>query len=85
MNIDIAEWIKLRLNRVDVFHNAEKTLLVKYIKEYPDMFKLCNGCNKIIYHNYIFCPYCKSYNFGLIDFEKLSKDSSMIDYITWEF
>jgi len=44
------------------YENA-KEIVFDYIKENTFLYKICEGCESIVYHSRTFCPVCRGYNF----------------------
>jgi hypothetical protein len=52
-----------------------------YVTPRIDQFRLCNGCECLIYHTLNACPYCISYNMQELK-EDFVLEPKHIDYFT---
>lgn len=56
---------------------------LNYVTQYYDQFRLCGGCDCLIFIKHGVCPYCSSYNFKSIDEDfvlNMDETSKHIDY-----
>lgn len=70
---------------IDLTHDP-KDIVLDYIVNNYDSFKLCCCCDTLILKNNVFCPYCKAYRFDEINEDfvlKMNEDSKHIDYMVW--
>lgn len=68
-------------------HSQPKWSRVNYIKQFPTLFDMCLGCNKVMWGGLTFCPYCDSYHFEHISEEfvnSLNENSEEINYFVME-
>jgi hypothetical protein len=60
--MNAEEIINRRLDLLDRIANQRKERCHAVLLE-PEKYKICNGCQSLLFAQTIFCPFCNSYGF----------------------
>lgn len=42
---------------------TRRSVRAQAVVQSPEQFKICHGCQSIVSHSHVFCPFCRNYGF----------------------